>query len=499
MKKIFLSAIVAAAAALPTFAAVDTLNYSAVVRDANGNAVANQEVSLLFQFVEEGNIIFDETVKVTTSSAGVVNYAIGSTKSLDGIDWTANDIKLSVSMDLNGGDNFTPVANSDVASVPTALYALKSADTENLYNDVDTLYGKSERTENQLNQIYADFANLGENLDNLVTEMTTHFDEVNAQLENLNMVSAVVRANEEQIEKNTADIATVKNDAYNAFEDIYQQLGSLEQVVKAVEGLEAWHLENDENILNLLPTFNAMNELLEENTEKIEELERSHSLLIATITPIEELSAQNADDIEALQGTTDRFASQITQLQNQVATSQADFENLGENLDNLVTEMNTHFEIIDGQLENLNNVSAVVRVNEEAIETLQADYKSLTENLDNSFARVGVMEEQVEQNVADIEALQGTTDRFGYSISTLQSNVATLQSDFENIGENLTLSFNEMDARFDTTNGRIENLEEGLEQHISSYERWKDQLMEGLYELQTKVDALVDKVGLEEE
>ena len=55
MKKIFLSAIVAAAAALPTFAAVDTLNYSAVVRDANGNAVANQEVSLLFQFVEEGN------------------------------------------------------------------------------------------------------------------------------------------------------------------------------------------------------------------------------------------------------------------------------------------------------------------------------------------------------------------------------------------------------------------------------------------------------------
>ncbi|MDE6844009.1 MAG: hypothetical protein K2J24_10840, partial [Muribaculaceae bacterium] len=326
MKKIFLSAIVAAAAALPTFAAVDTLNYSAVVRDANGNAVANQEVSLLFQFVEEGNIIFDETVKVTTSSAGVVNYAIGSTKSLDGIDWTANDIKLSVSMDLNGGDNFTPVANSDVASVPTALYALKSADTENLYNDVDALYGKSERTENQLNQISADFANLGENLDNLVTEMTTHFDEVNAQLENLNMVSAVVRANEEQIEKNTADIATVKNDAYNEFEDIYQQLGSLEQVVKAVEGLEAWHLENDENILNLLPTFNAMNELLEENTEKIEELERSHSLLIATITPIEELSAQNANDIEALQGTTDRFASQITQLQSQVAENLANYQ-----------------------------------------------------------------------------------------------------------------------------------------------------------------------------
>ena len=475
MKKIFLSAIVAAAAALPTFAAVDTLNYSAVVRDASGNAVANQEVSLLFQFVEEGNIIFDETVKVTTSSAGVVNYAIGSTKSLDGIDWTANDIKLSVSMDLNGGDNFTPVANSDVASVPTALYALKSADTENLYNDVDALYGKSERTENQLNQISADFANLGENLDNLVTEMTTHFDEVNAQLENLNMVSAVVRANEEQIEKNTADIATVKNDAYNAFEDIYQQLGSLEQVVKAVEGLEAWHLENDENILNLLPTFNAMNELLEENTEKIEELERSHSLLIATITPIEELSAQNADDIEALQGTTDRFASQITQLQSQVAENlanyQEDFQRMADvsaEMGNAITELRAEYEEnFQKQVDTFDGLStAFNEFKAEYDETYQAQVNTF-DGLSTAFNEFKAEYEETYQ--AQVNTFEGLST----AVNELNTEVSELLKNEEDTKLQL-LSMNAGIARID-----------GLAEEVET--------------LQATVEALVKKVGLEEE
>lgn len=516
MKKIFLSAIVAAAAALPTFAAVDTLNYSAVIRNAQGEPVANQEVTLLFQFLEDNTVKFEETAKVTTSAAGVVNYAIGTNESLENVDWKANDIKLAVSVDVNGGDAFVPVANSNVASVPTALYALKSADTDLLYEDIDNLYGqnqrtqtvlndvfakisateddidnlygmsernegvlndvfakinmaeedidalygKAERTENQLNQVAADFANLGENLDNLVNQMeeanleqdrvienltnyaevvkatlddyeatfanldenlTNSFaqvtvlqDQLDALIENLDNSFKRVEVMEEQVEANTTAIAEVKKDAYDAFEDVYQQLGLLDQAVPAIQQLEAWHRDNDEFILSLAPTLNAMNENIDQNSQDIEALQRFNAELVATLTPIEETATEALELAQAIQ--TDAYAAfeEIYQQLGEVET-----------ITNTLTDYIEQDQIVSGKVEamegTVNYLRDEVEANTADIEALQGADSRFQTVQNDLFAKIGLAEE-------DIDALNGTVNRHEVLISNLQSAVAGLQN-----------------------------------------------------------------------
>ncbi|MDE5876075.1 MAG: hypothetical protein K2H47_00990, partial [Muribaculaceae bacterium] len=418
MKKIFLSAIVAAAAALPTFAAVDTLNYSAVVRDSDGQPVANQEVTLMFQFLEDNAVKFEETAKVTTSAAGVVNYAIGSTESLEGVDWTANNIKLAVSVDINGGTDLKLVADTNVASVPTALYALKSADTENLYNDIDALYGKAERTEYQISQVAADFANLGENLDNLANELDTRFTEqagvienltmyaeetkatfenINGQLENLNMVAAVTRDLEEKVEANTDAIAEVKKDAYDAFEDIYQQLGAVEELTSAVKELADWHLENDENILSLPATLNAMNELLEDNTADIEDLQGKILRNETVQNDIFAKIAENEDSIEDLYGKQQRNET----VQNDI------FAKISANEEAIAEVKKDAYDAFEDIYQQLGQVEVIASTLTDYIEQDQV----VSGKVEQMEGTVNFLRDEVEANTADIEDLQGKIQR----------------------------------------------------------------------------------------
>ncbi|MDE6856227.1 MAG: hypothetical protein K2J34_07180 [Muribaculaceae bacterium] len=69
----------------------------------------------------------------------------------------------------------------------------------------------------------------------------------------------------------------------------------------------------------------------------------------------------------------------------------ADFANLGENLDNSFAEMNAKFENVEGQIENLNHVSAVVRVNEESIEALQDEIKDLKVQIEELKAIIAAL------------------------------------------------------------------------------------------------------------
>lgn len=105
MNKLIYSMILAAAAT-PAMAAVNTVNYQALVRDAEGKPVAEQEIGLQFRIVGARGYLYEETATVKTDASGIVSYEIGTQNPEDFAD-IAWDIKggtqLEVSYDLKGG------------------------------------------------------------------------------------------------------------------------------------------------------------------------------------------------------------------------------------------------------------------------------------------------------------------------------------------------------------------------------------------------------------
>jgi hypothetical protein len=101
------------------------INYQAVARDAQGNEMANQAVSVRFVFTATGVEVYSETHTTTTTELGLINLVIGegndATGSLTDIDWT-QAIALTVELDPAGGTNFETLETRQIHSVPSAFY-----------------------------------------------------------------------------------------------------------------------------------------------------------------------------------------------------------------------------------------------------------------------------------------------------------------------------------------------------------------------------------------
>lgn len=105
-------------------------NYQAVVRNAAGNALPNQQVNFKFSILvgnANGSAAFVETNLVNTNSSGLVNINVGSGSVISGnitnIDWTTNLYFLKIEMDIAGGNNFLFMGTQQMVSVPYALDA----------------------------------------------------------------------------------------------------------------------------------------------------------------------------------------------------------------------------------------------------------------------------------------------------------------------------------------------------------------------------------------
>ncbi len=99
-----------------------TFNYQSVLRDANGQVLANQDVEIgitILQGSATGSEVFAETHSVTTNSFGLVNLQIGSVNPTDmqTIDWSAGPYFIQISVDG------TIMGTSQLLSVPYAIHA----------------------------------------------------------------------------------------------------------------------------------------------------------------------------------------------------------------------------------------------------------------------------------------------------------------------------------------------------------------------------------------
>ena len=118
---------------LGTFAqAPQGFNYQAVVRNAQGEPLAEQQVSIRLTLQDEAGkaIHYSETHSVITSPQGVVNFVVGSgaveSGTFTAIPWADGTIRMKVEVDPAGGSNYTTLGVAQLQSVPYALYAANS-------------------------------------------------------------------------------------------------------------------------------------------------------------------------------------------------------------------------------------------------------------------------------------------------------------------------------------------------------------------------------------
>ena len=107
-----------------------SFSYQAVVRDANGNIVQNQQVSFKFSILENsstGNVAYAKTQQATTNNLGLVVLSIGTGSVVQGtfstISWGSATHFLKVELDVTGGINYVEMGTTQLLSVPYSLYS----------------------------------------------------------------------------------------------------------------------------------------------------------------------------------------------------------------------------------------------------------------------------------------------------------------------------------------------------------------------------------------
>ena len=113
-----------------TASAQQGINYKAMIKEANGDAIANTAVTVQFTILENGTTdVFKESHNPTTDASGIIIVNIGEGTLISGdfdtIDWGSNAHFLNTKIDSS--DGLTDMGTTEFKTVPYALYASKVA------------------------------------------------------------------------------------------------------------------------------------------------------------------------------------------------------------------------------------------------------------------------------------------------------------------------------------------------------------------------------------
>lgn len=107
-------------------------NYQAIARNTIGQAIANATITTKISILDgsaSASSVYSETRKLTTNQLGLFTTAIGSvgatnvTGNFANINWSTGNKYVKVEVDPLGGNNFVVIGNTELLSVPYALYA----------------------------------------------------------------------------------------------------------------------------------------------------------------------------------------------------------------------------------------------------------------------------------------------------------------------------------------------------------------------------------------
>ena len=134
MKKLF--TLFAIVTTITIFAqAPQGFNYQATVRNSSGQLLLNQDVLVKFNILQNsatGEIVYSETQTANTDDLGQINLVVGQGTATVGtfasIYWASGTYYMGI--ELNTGTGYVEMGTTQLLSVPYALYALNSANSE---------------------------------------------------------------------------------------------------------------------------------------------------------------------------------------------------------------------------------------------------------------------------------------------------------------------------------------------------------------------------------
>ena len=103
------------------------LSYQAVIYDADGKAVADQDVQLKFTISSssDNNELYTETISATTDPSGMVAVTIGTASStaenFKYLSWDGTPKTLKVELSTDGGSSFHQLSKNEILYLPQAV------------------------------------------------------------------------------------------------------------------------------------------------------------------------------------------------------------------------------------------------------------------------------------------------------------------------------------------------------------------------------------------
>lgn len=114
------------------------ISYQAVARDLTGKVLSEKPISVQVEILQgsnQGTTVYTETHELTTTKTGTINLLIGGGNTQVGtfaeIDWSKSPYFLRLGMKQEKETEYTEVANTQMVSVPYALYAEKAGSVVN--------------------------------------------------------------------------------------------------------------------------------------------------------------------------------------------------------------------------------------------------------------------------------------------------------------------------------------------------------------------------------
>ena len=135
MKRIYAILAVVLLTAVISAQAPQKMSYQAVIRDASGSLVTEQEIGMKITILKgaaDGTVVYTETQTPETNKNGLVSIEIGGedaivlTGSFSNIDWSDGPYFIKTETDPSGGTDYTITGTSQLLSVPYAFYAARS-------------------------------------------------------------------------------------------------------------------------------------------------------------------------------------------------------------------------------------------------------------------------------------------------------------------------------------------------------------------------------------
>ncbi|HXB10774.1 MAG TPA: hypothetical protein VNZ45_02225, partial [Bacteroidia bacterium] len=115
------------------------IKYQAVARTANGEIIANQNVSFRISILQgsaEGSTVYQEIQAATTNQFGLANISIGMGTPVTGefgtIEWGKASYFAKIEFDPKGGAEYAYMGTSQLLSVPYSLYSEHAKIADNI-------------------------------------------------------------------------------------------------------------------------------------------------------------------------------------------------------------------------------------------------------------------------------------------------------------------------------------------------------------------------------